>query len=445
MSCANDGAIVHGAEGQGPAAAHVARRRRPAQGRRRRLRDLRQVRRARRNELRPEHQPSARARRRTVAHHPRARPGAGRARASRAARAPAVLARQAGSLRPRSCSRCAARSKPQQVRRHPPSGRLPRSTASSPNASRSSTRPAGCSPTAPRDDDDPGATADERKAALRAPPARAGRGDRHLGGRPGPRASPAYRRFRLQPRHRRPRTNSIRTAACCARARRARNTSASAATARTARSRSATNCRRHQQRRPRRPATRDQSRKTEEIVNYEISRTTKTEVIEGGRVNRVSVAVLVDGNYTKNDKGEVIYQPRDKEEIDRIAALVRSAIGFDQKRGDQVEVVNLRFAETPNNADRRADRLDVAPAVHQRRHHARRRAAGDGAARPRGAAHGGAAAGSAHHRAATRAGGAGGRPSPAAIAGRRRRRRASRPAHHRRRGIKARAERTPPR
>src|SRR5262249_44644169 len=89
----------------------------------------------------------------------------------------------------------------------------------------------------------------------------------------------------------------------------------------------------------------DKSKKTEEIVNYEISRTTKTEVIEAGRVNRISAAVLVDGIYAKNDKGELAYQPRAKEEIDRIAALVRTAIGFDAKRGDQVEVVNLRFAE----------------------------------------------------------------------------------------------------
>src|SRR5690606_33104571 len=94
---------------------------------------------------------------------------------------------------------------------------------------------------------------------------------------------------------------------------------------------------------------RDQNRKTEEIVNYEISRSTKTEVIEGGRVNRISVAVLVDGTYARNDKGESTYAPRDKEELDRIAALVRSAIGFDQKRGDQVEIVNLRFAELPQN------------------------------------------------------------------------------------------------
>jgi flagellar M-ring protein FliF len=93
-------------------------------------------------------------------------------------------------------------------------------------------------------------------------------------------------------------------------------------------------------------AARDQNKKSEEIVNYEISRTTKTEVTEAGRVNRISVAVLVDGNYGKNDKGEVSYQPRAKEELDRIATLVRSAIGFNQKRGDQVEVVNLRFAES---------------------------------------------------------------------------------------------------
>src|SRR2546430_1182375 len=92
---------------------------------------------------------------------------------------------------------------------------------------------------------------------------------------------------------------------------------------------------------------RDQSKKTEETNNYEISRTTKTEVTEAGRVNRISVAVLVDGSYAKNDKGEMVYQERSKEQLDRIAALVRSAIGFDQKRGDQVEVVNLRFAEQP--------------------------------------------------------------------------------------------------
>jgi flagellar M-ring protein FliF len=94
----------------------------------------------------------------------------------------------------------------------------------------------------------------------------------------------------------------------------------------------------------------DQSKKTEETNNYEISHTTKTEVTEAGKVNRISVAVLVDGSYTKNEKGEMVYKERSKDELERIATLVRSAIGFDQKRGDQVEVVNLKFAEAPQVA-----------------------------------------------------------------------------------------------
>jgi flagellar M-ring protein FliF len=95
------------------------------------------------------------------------------------------------------------------------------------------------------------------------------------------------------------------------------------------------------------PAQRDQSKKTEETINYEISRTTRSETTEAGRVKRISVAVLVDGSYAKSDKGEMTYQPRSKEEIEQITALVKSAIGFEQKRGDQVEVVNLRFADSP--------------------------------------------------------------------------------------------------
>ncbi len=97
-------------------------------------------------------------------------------------------------------------------------------------------------------------------------------------------------------------------------------------------------------------ANREQNKKSEEIVNYEISRTTKTEVVEGGRLSRISVAVLVDGTYSKDEKGGSVYHERSKDDLDRIAALVRSSIGFDQKRGDQVEVVNLRFAEVPINA-----------------------------------------------------------------------------------------------
>ncbi|HOV03097.1 MAG TPA: flagellar M-ring protein FliF C-terminal domain-containing protein, partial [Kaistiaceae bacterium] len=79
----------------------------------------------------------------------------------------------------------------------------------------------------------------------------------------------------------------------------------------------------------------------------DISRTTKTEVIEAGSIKRLSVAVLVDGVYTRDANGELAYAPRPQEQLDQIAALVRSAVGFDQGRGDLVEVVNLPFAEGP--------------------------------------------------------------------------------------------------
>jgi flagellar M-ring protein FliF len=91
--------------------------------------------------------------------------------------------------------------------------------------------------------------------------------------------------------------------------------------------------------------SRDQARKTEEVVNYEISRTTKTEVSEAGRIKRLSVAVLVDGLYTKSADGKVSYSPRPQAQLDEIASLVRSAIGLDDGRGDQVHVANLPFAE----------------------------------------------------------------------------------------------------
>jgi flagellar M-ring protein FliF len=91
----------------------------------------------------------------------------------------------------------------------------------------------------------------------------------------------------------------------------------------------------------------DASSKNEEVVNYEISKTTRVEVLEGGRVKKLSVAVLVDGTYSRTTAGEVSYQPRGAEDLERIGQLVRTAMGFDQARGDKVEVVNLRFAEAP--------------------------------------------------------------------------------------------------
>ncbi|HYD73610.1 MAG TPA: flagellar basal-body MS-ring/collar protein FliF, partial [Candidatus Binatia bacterium] len=91
-----------------------------------------------------------------------------------------------------------------------------------------------------------------------------------------------------------------------------------------------------------------ESSSTQETVNYEISRTTRTEVSEGGRVRRLSVAVAVDGVTTpgEGENAQPQYAARSEEEMQRLTQLVRSAVGFNAERGDVVEVVNTQFART---------------------------------------------------------------------------------------------------
>jgi flagellar M-ring protein FliF len=93
------------------------------------------------------------------------------------------------------------------------------------------------------------------------------------------------------------------------------------------------------------PTSTSRGARNEETVNYEIGRTVTNHVREGGQVRRLSIAVLVDGNYAAGDDGTTSYTPRGQEELDQIAALVRSAVGFDSNRGDTLEVINMRFAQ----------------------------------------------------------------------------------------------------
>jgi len=102
--------------------------------------------------------------------------------------------------------------------------------------------------------------------------------------------------------------------------------------------------------------TKSKKTHSEETTNYEISKKTTSMVREAGVVRRLSVAVMVDGNYKLNDKGTHDYAARDPEELAQLTKLVQSAIGYDQKRGDRVEVVNLRFAAP-------ADEVPEAPPI----------------------------------------------------------------------------------
>jgi len=86
--------------------------------------------------------------------------------------------------------------------------------------------------------------------------------------------------------------------------------------------------------------------KSTTTTNYEISK--KVSNVKGpfASVERVTAAVVVDGEYLPSDDGTMKYTPRSAEELQRISDLVKQAIGFNAKRGDQVTVSNFKFEST---------------------------------------------------------------------------------------------------
>ncbi|MCB1531647.1 MAG: flagellar M-ring protein FliF [Alphaproteobacteria bacterium] len=100
-----------------------------------------------------------------------------------------------------------------------------------------------------------------------------------------------------------------------------------------------------------------ESTRLEEVTNFEISRTVRNTVREAGEITKLSVGVLVDGRYSTNEEGDKVYEPRTQQELDQISSLVKSAIGYDDIRGDNIEVVNLQFAEIDTDEEFIDERL----------------------------------------------------------------------------------------
>ena len=325
---------------------HGPRRQGHAGRRRRRLRDLRQGRRLLLDELRPEHQPSARARRRAVAHHPLDRPGRRRRASISSFPSGGCSSATASRRAPRSCCKLAASSMPAQVRavRH-----LVASAVEGLKPERVS-------------------IVDERGRLL----ADGAQGDRRPGGA---RRRGEAGRHRAAPARRRSRRSSPASSATAARACRSRPSSTSTASRAAPRPsiRKAASCarprtrtenqvddrqRRRGQRRQR-TARRQRSQGAQRPHRATPRTRTRRSSITRSRARpapRCSRAAGSSGSRSPcsstasipaSADGELAYQPRPQEELDRIAALVRTAVGFDQNRGDQVEVVNLRFAEAP--------------------------------------------------------------------------------------------------
>jgi len=91
------------------------------------------------------------------------------------------------------------------------------------------------------------------------------------------------------------------------------------------------------------PQAGSQDNQQEETDNYEIGKTVRTLVQDQPRIQRLSVAVMVDGVVVAGHDGKPEWQPRSAEELERLTTLVRTAVGYDAARGDTVSVVSMRF------------------------------------------------------------------------------------------------------
>ena len=95
-----------------------------------------------------------------------------------------------------------------------------------------------------------------------------------------------------------------------------------------------------------------QTSRTEETINYEISKVVRNKVKNTGTIKRLTVAVMVDGIYEKNAEGKMVYRARTPEEMEQITNLVKSSVGYDANRGDIVEVENMRFVNMMPEAEK---------------------------------------------------------------------------------------------
>lgn len=95
----------------------------------------------------------------------------------------------------------------------------------------------------------------------------------------------------------------------------------------------------------------ERANRSESTQNYEISLTSERKVIPYGTINKISVAVIVGGSFTKDDAGTETFVPRDKAELKSLRTLVERAVGYDEDRGDNVEIQSMPLLDTSGPSD----------------------------------------------------------------------------------------------
>lgn len=88
----------------------------------------------------------------------------------------------------------------------------------------------------------------------------------------------------------------------------------------------------------------DKSKNAFEKISYATSTTRRSKIIQPGEVKRLSIAVIVDGNYTSDAEGNRTYARRADTELAQLTQLIQGAIGYNEERGDTIIVQSMEFA-----------------------------------------------------------------------------------------------------
>ncbi|RZI84443.1 MAG: flagellar basal body M-ring protein FliF [Rubrivivax sp.] len=81
----------------------------------------------------------------------------------------------------------------------------------------------------------------------------------------------------------------------------------------------------------------------EAVTNYEVDKTVRVTRNATGSIKRLNAAVVVNNRSVTDAKGKTTVQPIAQEELDKLTALVRETIGFNEQRGDSIKLVNTPF------------------------------------------------------------------------------------------------------
>ncbi len=90
----------------------------------------------------------------------------------------------------------------------------------------------------------------------------------------------------------------------------------------------------------------EQYSRTEETNNYEVTNTKRQTVSRAGDLKKISVSVLLDGNYIENEAGDKVFTPLSPDLLKQLEEAVKGTIGFDSARGDIVSISSVQLARS---------------------------------------------------------------------------------------------------